>query len=127
MRKSPTNVSSQNQNMTDCIEACSECHETCERMIYQHCLKLGGKHAEPEHLRLMADCAQICRVSADFMVRGSPRHAQTCGICAEICAACADDCERVGDMDDCVSACRRCADACREMAGAGRSAAPARA
>lgn len=85
-------------------------------MIYRHCLQLGGKHVEPAHLQLMADCAQICRTSADFMLRGSPRHALTCRACAEICEACADDCERIGDMADCVQACRRCAEACREMA-----------
>lgn len=104
-------------DLTACIEVCSECHDICEQMIYQHCLKLGGKHVEPEHLKLMADCAQICQTSADFMLRGSPRHQMTCGICAEICTACADDCERIGEMEECVEVCRRCAESCREMAG----------
>lgn len=103
-------------DLTTCIAACSECSETCEEMIYQHCLKLGGKHVEPEHLKLMADCVEICRASAGFMRRGSPRHGAICLACAEICSACADDCERIGDMDECVTTCRRCADICREMA-----------
>lgn len=107
----------QGGEMDRCITACASCHEVCERMIYQHCLKLGGQHAEAEHLTLMADCAQICRTSADFMVRGSPRHVLTCRVCAEVCEACADDCERVGQMEECVSACRECAEICREMAG----------
>lgn len=98
-----------------CIEACSDCHEICQEMIYQHCLKLGGQHVGQEHLRLMADCAQICQTSADFMLRGSPRHLSICRACAEICEACADDCERIGDMEKCVEACRRCAETCREM------------
>lgn len=85
-------------------------------MLFQHCLRLGGKHAEAQHVTLMTDCAQICQVAADFMQRGSSRHALVCGICAEICAACAEDCERVGDMDACVQACRRCAQECQAMA-----------
>lgn len=103
-------------NLAPCIAACTECYEACESMVYRHCLKLGGKHSEPDHLRLMADCAEICRASAGFMLRGSPRHALTCRVCAEVCEACAEDCERIGDMEDCVTACRRCAEACREMA-----------
>jgi hypothetical protein len=103
-------------DLRDCIEACSACHDMCQHMIFEHCLQLGGKHVEPEHLKLMADCAQICHTAEDFMLRGSPRHMLTCRICAEICEACAGDCERIGEMDDCVTACRRCAKSCREMA-----------
>src|SRR4051812_47401506 len=54
-------------DLRDCIEACSACHDMCQHMIYQHCLQLGGKHVEPEHLKLMADCAQICHTAEDFM------------------------------------------------------------
>lgn len=85
-------------------------------MIYEHCLKLGGHHVEPDHLRLMADCSQICQTAADFMLRGSPRHGMVCRVCSEICEVCADDCERVGRMEKCVEACRRCGEACRDMA-----------
>src|SRR5688572_14871338 len=116
MNASTPNPPPGDQNLTDCIEACTECHETCERMLFQHCLAMGGKHGEPAHVKLMADCAQLCRTSADFMIRGSAHHALTCRACAEICEACADDCERIGTMEECVSACRRCAAACREMA-----------
>jgi hypothetical protein len=102
--------------LQDCIDACSACHEICEQMIFQHCLHVGGKHAGQEHLKLMTDCAQICQVCADFMIRGSRRHDLICRACADICDACAADCERLGDMDDCVAACRQCARSCREMA-----------
>jgi hypothetical protein len=99
-----------------CIENCTRCHETCLRMLATHCLHLAGRHVEPEHMRLMLDCSQICQTAADFMTRGSPRHAAVCDVCAEICAACATDCERIGDMDECVEVCRTCADSCRRMA-----------
>jgi hypothetical protein len=102
--------------MQSCIDQCTHCHDICLRAATTHCLETGGEHARPEHLKLMFDCADICRMAADFMLRGSPRHAAVCGLCAEICEECANDCERVGDMRDCVEACRACAESCREMA-----------
>ena len=105
--------------MAACIETCSACYDICQRMIYDHCPKLGGAHVEPRHLKLMADCADLCRIAADFMLRGSPRHKLTCNLCAEICHVCADDCERIGQMAECVKVCRQCAESCREMAGEG--------
>ena len=109
------------QDMRQCIQECITCHQVCLETI-QHCLAMGGRHAEQPHIRLLADCAQICTVSADFMLRGSPLHERTCGVCAEVCQQCADDCERMagGDqlMKRCADTCRRCAESCRQMAGA---------
>lgn len=110
-----THTATHESQLTDCIAICAECHETCERMIFDHCLKLGGKHVQPDHLKLMADCVQICRTAADFMIRNSPHHGLVCRACAEICEACARDCESVGDMEECVSVCRRCAASCEQM------------
>lgn len=106
-------------NMQSCIEACEACHRVCLETIV-HCLKQGGAHAEARHILLLMDCAQICHTSADFMIRQSAHHADTCGTCAHVCAACADDCERLGQndrmMQACAEACRRCAEECRQMA-----------
>jgi len=81
------------------------------------CLELGGKHVEPQHFRLMMNCAEICRTTADFMLSSSSMHARICAACAEVCEACAQSCEQVGNMQECVQACRRCATSCRQMAG----------
>lgn len=99
-----------------CIDQCSVCHDVCLRTATTHCLATGGEHARPEHIKLMLDCAQICHIAGDFMLRGSPRHQLICGVCAQLCDACAEDCERIGDMEECVEACRACADSCRAMA-----------
>jgi hypothetical protein len=105
--------------MQHCIEECLACYGTCVTTV-PHCLELGGKHADPAHIRLLLDCADICQTSASFMLRGSEHHARTCGVCAEVCRACAEDCERLaGDdpaMRQCAEACRRCEESCREMA-----------
>src|SRR5947208_9406441 len=102
--------------MSECIEHCTLCHKTCLEMAMNRCLETGGKHVEPEHFRLMMNCAEICQTSANFMLSGSDLHNLTCGVCAEVCRRCAEDCERVGGMQECVDACRRCADTCAQMA-----------
>lgn len=108
--------------MQGCIEACTGCHAVCIEMI-QHCLEKGGRHVAAEHIRLLEDCAEICRLSADFMLRGSPLHIETCAVCADICEKCAESCDRMSDDEDmrrCAEACRQCAESCREMAGGTR-------
>ncbi|MGV3530852.1 MAG: four-helix bundle copper-binding protein [Chthoniobacteraceae bacterium] len=102
--------------LEECIKECLNCHHICLEMAMNHCLKLGGKHTEPAHFRLMINCAEICQTSANFMLSGSELHHLTCGVCAEVCRRCADDCERIGDMQECVEACRSCADSCARMA-----------
>jgi hypothetical protein len=114
-----------NSQMQECLQNCQECHSICTETA-QHCLHMGGKHAEVTHVRLLLDCAQICQTSADFMLRGSSHHPLTCGICAEVCLACAEDCERIGADDSmmrkCAEFCRRCASSCRQMAQAKKAA-----
>jgi hypothetical protein len=106
--------------MQDCITTCSDCHDVCLATI-EHCLGRGGEHASPDHIRALADCAQACDVSRDFMLRGSQLHHRYCGACAEACERCAESCERIGGDDEamrhCAETCRRCARSCREMAG----------
>ena len=104
--------------MQRCIQECRNCASICLETV-QHCLKRGGKHAEPAHIRMLMDCAEICQASANFMQRGSPLHMQTCAACAEVCKACAEDCEHFKDdemMAACAQACRSCEASCRQMA-----------
>lgn len=108
------------QDMNTCIDNCTRCHAICLETI-NHCLSMGGKHAEPQHIALMATCADICATSADTMLRGASVHAVTCGACAEICRQCAQSCEGMGEdaeMKRCAEMCRRCADSCQAMSGA---------
>lgn len=108
-----------NAEMQRCIQNCSECHSVCLATT-AHCLHMGGKHAEPSHITLLQDCAEICQTSANYMLRGSHLHQLTCGVCAEVCTRCAEDCEQMaGDdqqMKACAEVCRRCAESCRQMA-----------
>jgi hypothetical protein len=60
--------------MQECIQNCLDCHAIClETAAY--CMQLGGKHAEPSHLRLLpglcADMCYQCRLHAEAV--GSAR------------------------------------------------------
>jgi hypothetical protein len=100
-----------------CLEACQSCHEVCLETL-THCLARGGEHAEASHIRALLDCAQICATSADFMLRGSPRHGSVCDVCADACTECAASCGKLdgAEMQRCAEECRECAAQCRVMA-----------
>jgi hypothetical protein len=110
------------EEMRQCIQLCQDCHALCTQMI-RHCLELGGRHAAPDHIRLLMDCAQMCSTTADYMARGSLLHDRTCGLCAEICRLCAESCDQIqGDdqlVKQCAEMCRRCAESCEQMASKG--------
>ena|SRR5688572_4361025 len=104
--------------MADCIDRCNACHEACLEVI-DYSLRKGGRQAEPDHIELLEDCSEICRTAADFLVRGSPRHALTCSIAAEVSEECAIGCEAWPDdpiLSQCARICRDCAESCRGMA-----------
>jgi hypothetical protein len=106
-----------NDNMKNCIEACNECRDVCEYTLYQHCLEVGGEHVEQQHVKIMADCIEMCQTASHFMLRESDTSAAVCGTCADICESCADSCEEIGseEMERCAELCRRCSESCREM------------
>ena len=113
-----TTTSHLSAEMQKCIDACDECRAACLATV-TYCLEKGGEHAEPEHIRLLLDCAEICATSAGFMLRGSDLHRKVCGVCADVCERCAESCEAMGDdaqMRACANACRQCAKSCRQMA-----------
>lgn len=86
-----------------------------------HGLDAGGRLADGALFRLLLDCAQVCQMTADFMLRGSEAYASVCRLCAEICERTAERCDASAD-DDVMSL---CADACRECAGSCRTTAEA--
>jgi hypothetical protein len=108
-----------------CIVDCLECYSLCTRDAMNRCVEAGGQHAAPEHLRLMHDCAALCRIAADFMLASSVYSPKICALCAEICQACARSCDGLEGMEACASACRGCAASCRRIAAGAPAAAAA--
>lgn len=105
--------------MKRCIDNCFECYRICRETI-AYSVQKGGEYADGEHLRTLLDCAQICQVSAEFMVRGSAAHNKVCEICAEVCLRCAESCSKFNDeqLTRCAEACRECVQSCKIMAEA---------
>ena len=103
-------------NLSDCIEACTDCAIIC-RQAAIHCLSKGGDHATRDHIRLLWDCSDICQTSAAFMTRGSPHHTHTCKACAALCDICAKACGKMSDsiVQSCAETCRHYAELCHEM------------
>ena len=98
-----------------CIAACHLCHDTCLRLALTSCLELGGAHVRPEHLRLLLNCAELCRTTAHFVATDSSLYAQVCGLCANVCHACARSCDEVGQMEACAEVCAQCERECRRL------------
>jgi len=100
-----------------CIEACNQCAQACDHCAAS-CLKETDPGRMADCIRLDMDCAQICRLAAAFMSRGSQFAQTICAACADICDACGEECGR-HQMEHCqaiAAACKRCAEACRQMA-----------
>lgn len=105
-----------NNELGECIQNCLGCYVVCAE-TFTRCLKLGGKHSEREQINLLFDCAKICNINADFMLRNSTRYPQICSLTANICNECSGECDKFeeGFMKECARVCRRCAESCREM------------
>lgn len=113
-------VGTEHDDMKECIDTCTDCAQVCEQMV-SHCLSRGGDHASPDHIRMLLDCVAACETSAGFMLRGSPLHVLTCGLCARVCRECAEDCARLNDdemMQECIEVCTDCARVCEQMSHA---------
>lgn len=107
--------------MEQCIDNCTNCHRICLETAARHFRRERSPRIDEGMVRLLLDCAEICRTSSDFMIRGSELHPHVCRACAAVCARCADECDRFSDdpyMAACSEICRRCALSCAEMAGA---------
>jgi hypothetical protein len=107
------------EEMQKCIQLCRDRHEMCTQTI-AHSLKQGGRHAAPGHIRLFLDCAQMCTVTVDYMLRESKFHDRICRLGSELCEQCGKDCEQVAGDDQlvkqCIEMCRKCAESCERMA-----------
>ncbi len=100
-----------------CQSACSTCAAKCEKTL-AYCKKKGGKHLEKTHINALKDCIATCKMSDDFMTRGSAMMNKACEICKEACLKCAEACETFkGDkaMKECADECRKCAASCEKM------------
>src|SRR6266540_954689 len=88
------------------FHACIDCAVACD-VCAAACLQERDMAKLARCIALDIDCAQICRLAAGFMSRGSESAVDACELCAQICEACADECAR-HDSEHC----RECARSC---------------
>src|SRR4051812_13326381 len=105
------------QQHQPCIEACYACAQTCDHCATE-CLSESNVSEMSECIRLDIDCADICRLAAAYMARGSAFINAICKVCADVCDACGKECAKHDEAhcQECAKACRRCAEECRKMA-----------
>ena len=102
---------------SECADRCLAAYRECEENIPR---SVDKGHAV-EHVRVLVDCAELCRTTAGFLLRDSEHHALACAACAELCAACAESCDAFHgdvDMERCARACRACVESCHAMVAA---------
>lgn len=107
------------EQFQSCIDECNTCATACDHCAAS-CLDEQDVQKMARCIKLDMDCAQICRLAAGYMARGSELAGVICNACAEACDACAEECAQY-QMDHCqrcAEACRRCARECRRMASA---------
>lgn len=100
-----------------CIKECNSCAAMCKDTL-AYCKKKGGSHVEKKHITALEDCIATCKISEDFMKRGSDLMKKTCALCEEACRKCAESCDTFKDdpkMKACAEKCRKCADSCKKM------------
>lgn len=104
-------------NLKEGIDVCLEAQRICTQTI-PHCLTKGGLHADVKHIRLLLECAEICALNANFMMRGSEHHYASSVLCAEICEACSMECSKFAEdifMQRCADICKKCSSICRQL------------
>jgi hypothetical protein len=106
--------------MQTCINDCYDCHSTCLETI-AYCVQKGGKYTQGSHFSLLQDCAEICLVNGNLILRHSALQEQLGEACVRICEACAEECDGFSDdllMKACAMACLHCAESCLIIARA---------
>jgi len=107
------------QQFQSCIDACNNCAAACDNCATA-CLQEADAKQLARCIALDMDCAQICRLAASYMARGSELTGAICEACAEVCGACADESaqHQMDHCKQCALACEQCLDECRRMISA---------
>ena|SRR5829696_9223564 len=98
----------QNQGLIDVLAKCAaECNHCAIACLDEQDVKMLTRC-----IKLDIDCAEICKLAASYVSRGSEHTQHILNECAEICDACAEECEKHSHMEHC----RKCAGYCRHCA-----------
>lgn len=103
-----------NRQLLDLLNKCAiECSHCAMACLEEEDVKMLAPC-----VRINLDCAEICRVLATLLSRGSVHGNHLLNECAEVCTKCADECSMHTQMEHCkvcAAICRECSSACTEM------------
>jgi hypothetical protein len=109
----------------DCFKACADCAKACD-MTFNHCYHLvaEGKKEHARAMRLAAECAGFCGLSACMIAKMSPLMVYSCSSCADACKATYAEVEKFDSeqMKMTAKKLRECERSCREMVAQMRGA-----
>lgn len=99
------------------IDALIACFIECEHCA-SACLDEDDVKMMAACIKLDRDCADICKLTATLLARGSKHGKHLLRECIEVCEACAAECSKHQHehCQKCAEACRACAEACRALA-----------
>ncbi len=97
------------EKLLNCAAACEHCANAC---LDEHDIKMMV-----DCIRLDRDCADICRITANYAARDSKNLNEVVRLCAGICRACAEECEKHKHphCKECAKACRECEEVCKNL------------
>lgn len=101
-------------NNQEVLDALSRCIAACE-LCADACLDEKDIKMMVPCIRLDRDCADICRLTAAFIARGSDHAMHVLKECIEICQQCHDECANhpTDHCMQCAQACQACIEACQ--------------
>jgi hypothetical protein len=106
------------KEVRECIEAASECY-TVSAETFNYCVGSPGLD-EPQMLRLLIDCGEVCQTAQNALLRGSELSVMLAAVSVEACEKLAETCRALDGSDDqlmrCAEACDQAADCCRQLA-----------
>ena len=107
-------TSRDNRAVLDALARCAAACETCA----DACLAESDIAMMVPCIRLDRDCADICRLTAAFIARGSDHAAHVLKECMEICQKCHAECvnHQHEHCRQCAAACQACLEACKSYA-----------
>jgi len=104
--------------MSACIQANSDCYTAVSETL-NYCLGTDVL-ADPQHLRLMIDAAEVCQTTQNIMLRSSELSLMLAAVCVEACETLAESCRALDGSDEqlmrCAETCDHTADSCRRLA-----------
>ncbi|HEY1015252.1 MAG TPA: hypothetical protein VGE07_21280 [Herpetosiphonaceae bacterium] len=99
-----------------CIDACLDCHAVCMDAALR-CLQ-ADPAADAGLVRMLLDCAELCRTNAELMRADDDLLEETCMACGILYEHFARECDLLaGDpvLRRCAEAIRACVEACENL------------